>query len=259
MTTPQILKTKPAECRTHGAYTDELIESFTGDHFWKGCVRCQFDAVHSHDEAVRKPAMVIRHERATNDSLLASGIPLRFRAATLDSYRTDTHHEGQTVALNKCREYADEFEANWDVGRSMMLLGDVGTGKTHLACAVAQKVIRGFGASARYTMAIEIIRDIKMTFDKKSEQTERDVYAALLAPDLLVIDEVGVQHGSDFERQVLFEVIDSRYRQLMPTIVISNLGLSGLRKCIGDRAVDRLTDAGGPAVLFTWASARGEA
>ena len=259
MITPQILKTKTAECRTHGAYTDELIESFAGDHFWKGCVRCQFDAVHSHDEAVRKPAMVIRHERATNDSLLASGIPLRFRAATLDSYRTDTHHEGQTVALNKCREYADEFEANWDVGRSMMLLGDVGTGKTHLGCAIAQEVIRSYGASARYTMAIEIIRDIKMTFDKKSEQTERDVYASLLKPDLLVIDEVGVQHGSDFERQVLFEVVDSRYRQLMPTIVISNLGLAGLRKCLGDRAVDRLTDAGGPAVLFTWSSARGEA
>lgn len=58
----------------------------------------------------------------------------------------------------------------------MMLLGDVGTGKTHLACSVAQQVIRSFGASARYTMAIEIIRDIKMTFDKKSERTERDVY-----------------------------------------------------------------------------------
>lgn len=259
MTTPQILKTKPAECHAHGTYTDELIESFSGDHFWKGCPRCQFDAVHSTDDAIRKPALTIRRERAVNASLLASGIPLRFRASTLDSYRTDTHREGQAIALNKCREYVDEFEANWDAGRSMMLLGDVGAGKTHLACAIAQQVIRSYGASARYTMAIEIIRDIKMTFDKKSEQTERDVYSSLLAPDLLVIDEVGVQHGSDFERQVLFEVIDSRYRQLMPTIVISNLGLAGLRKCLGDRAVDRLTDAGGPAVLFTWASARGEA
>ncbi|ANC82980.1 ATP-binding protein [Pseudomonas plecoglossicida] len=259
MTTPQILETKTAECRTHGTYTDELIESFSGDHFWQGCKRCQFDAAHSNDEMIRKAALTTRHQRTMNAGLLASDIPLRFRAATLDNYRVGSHPEGQGTALSECRKYVDEFEANWDAGRSMMLLGSVGTGKSHLACAIAQQVIRSYGASARYTMAIEIIRDIKMTFDKKSEQTERDVYASLLKPDLLVIDEVGVQHGSDFERQVLFEVIDSRYRQLMPTIVISNLGLAGLRKCLGDRAVDRLTDAGGPAVLFTWASARGEA
>ncbi|MEC4024561.1 ATP-binding protein [Pseudomonas fulva] len=257
MNTPKTLDYQPGQCRVHGDFTDELIESFSGDHFWQGCTRCQFDALHSADEAVRKPAQAIRRDRAMNVSLMASDIPLRFRGATLDAYRTDT--EGQAVALTECRDYVHGFERNWELGRSMMLLGDVGTGKTHLACAVAQQVIRAYGASARYTMAIEIIRDLKMTFDKKSERTERDVYAALLAPDLLVIDEVGVQHGSDFERQVLFEVIDSRYRQLMPTIVISNLGLSGLRKCLGERSVDRLTDAGGLAVLFTWASARGEA
>ncbi|MEX0297313.1 ATP-binding protein [Pseudomonas putida] len=257
MTTPKTLEFKPDQCRVHGDFTDELIESFSGDHFWQGCTRCQFDALHSADEAVRKPAHAIRRAWEMNVSLMASDIPLRFRAATLDTYRTDT--EGQAVALTECRDYVHGFERNWELGRSMMLLGDVGTGKSHLGCAIAQQVIRSYGASARYTMAIEIIRDIKMTFDKKSEQTERDVYASLLAPDLLVIDEVGVQHGSDFERQVLFEVIDSRYRQLMPTIVISNLGLAGLRKCLGDRAVDRLTDAGGPAVLFTWSSARGEA
>ncbi len=257
MTTPKTLEFKPGQCRVHGDFTDELIESFSGDHFWQGCTRCQFDALHSADEAVRQPALAVRRDWAMNVSLMASDIPLRFRASTLDTYRTET--EGQAVALTECRDYVRGFERNWELGRSMMLLGDVGTGKTHLGCAVAQQVIRSYGVSARYTMAIEIIRDIKMTFDKKSEQTERDVYAGLLAPDLLVIDEVGVQHGSDFERQVLFEVIDSRYRNLMPTIVISNLGLAGLRKCLGDRAVDRLTDAGGPAVLFTWSSARGEA
>lgn len=257
MTTPRTLESKPGQCRVHGDFTDELIESFSGDHFWQGCTHCQFDALHSADEAIRKPAQAIRRDRAVNLSLMASDIPLRFRASTLDTYRAET--EEQVVALNECRDYVTEFECNWELGRSMMLLGDVGTGKTHLACAITQEAIRSYGASARYTMAIEIIRDIKMTFDKKSEQTERDVYAALLAPDLLVIDEVGVQHGSDFERQVLFEVIDSRYRNLMQTIVVSNLGLAGLRKCLGDRAIDRLTDAGGPTVLFTWASARGEA
>jgi len=259
MTTPNILKTERVQCREHGEYNNQLIESFSGDHFWEGCTRCQFDAIHSGDDAIRKPALDIRRERALNARLLAAGIPPRFREATLESYLTTTSPEQQAIALRQCQDYATSFEDHWRVGRSMMLLGALGTGKTHLGCAVAQSVIRKFGATALYTSALEIIRDIKSTFSKDSELSESDVYAALRKTELLVIDEVGVQHGSDFERQVLFEVINDRYKNLDPTIVISNLGIQGLRKCLGDRAVDRLTDAGGPTVLFNWASARGAA
>ena len=143
-----------------------------GDHFWQGCTRCQFDALHSADEAVRKQAQAIRHDWAMNASLMASDTPLRFRGATLDTYRTDT--EGQAVALTECRDYVDGFERNWELGRSMMLLGTWVPGRRWAALSPSRW--SSYGASARYTMAIEIIRDIKMTFDKKSEQTERDVY-----------------------------------------------------------------------------------
>lgn len=259
MTTPNILKTKTAKCLEHGEYKNHLIESFSGDHFWQGCTRCQFDAYHSGDDAVSKAAGIVHRERQLNLALMASGIPPRFRGATLESYLTTTNHEQQEIARRQCHGYAEGFEDHWRVGRSMMLLGAVGTGKTHLGCAVAQSVIRSFGAAALYTSALDIIRDIKSTFGKGAELSEREVYAALRAPDLLVIDEVGVQHGSDFERQVLFEVINDRYKNLDPTIVISNLSIQGLRKCLGDRAVDRLSDADGPTVLFNWASARGAA
>lgn len=259
MTTPNMLKTKPAQCREHGEYKNQLIESFTGDHFWQGCTRCQFDAYHSADETVSKEAGIVHRERQLNRALLASGIPLRFREATVESYQVTTNPEQQAIARRQCQDYAAGFADHCQVGRSMMLLGAVGTGKTHLGCAVVQSVIRNLGATARYTSALDIIRDIKSTFTKNSELSEGEVYAALRAPDLLVIDEIGVQHGSDFERQVLFEVINDRYKDINPTIVISNLGILGLRKCLGDRAVDRLTDAGGPAVLFNWASARGAA
>jgi DNA replication protein DnaC len=46
---------------------------------------------------------------------------------------------------------------------------------------------------------------------------------------------------------------------MKPTIVVSNLGMADLRKCLGDRAVDRLRDKGGLVVLFRWESARGAA
>lgn len=256
---PETLKTKNDLCEEHGDFQNQLVESFLGGAVWHGCPRCHFDARHSADDSIYKPAIAVQAARQLNIDLLASGIPPRFRESTLASYRATTKPSQQIVALRQCREYAEGFEQHWKVGRSMMLLGEVGTGKTHLGCAVAQYVIREHGAFARYTSALAIIRDIKATFGKASEVSEHQVYDSLQKPDLLVIDEIGVQHGSDFERQVLFEVINSRYERLQPTIAISNLSILGLRKCLGDRAVDRLTDAGGPAVLFNWASARGEA
>lgn len=259
MTKPAIINTAISRCEEHGTFENSLVESFIGDAQWQGCPRCHFDARHSADASVATAARDVQFARQLNADLLASGIPLRFRVATLENYRTDSKPEPQAVALRQCREYAEGFAQHWQVGLSMMLLGEVGTGKTHLGCAVAQHVIRHHGAHVRYTSALAIIRDVKATFSKTAESTEHQVFSALQVPDLLVIDEIGVQHGSDFERQVLFEVINNRYERLQPTIVISNLGILGLRKCLGDRAVDRLSDAGGPAVLFNWPSARGEA
>lgn len=101
------------------------------------------------------------------------GIPPRFRTATLENYRTDSKPEPQAVALRQCREYAERFDLHWQAGLSMMLLGEVGTGKTHLGCAVAQHVIRHHGAHARYTSALAIIRDVKATFSKTADSAKR--------------------------------------------------------------------------------------
>ncbi|EPM91289.1 IstB ATP binding domain-containing protein, partial [Pseudomonas syringae pv. actinidiae ICMP 19070] len=134
-------------------------------------------------------------------------------------------------------------------------------GKTHLATAMLQQVIRYFGAQGvcgLYATAGSIIRSIKETFGSQIK-TESQVYADLIAPHLLVIDEMGLQNGTDFERQVLFEVINGRYEQLKPTIIVSNLSITDLKVSMGDRAVDRLRDRGGLVCVFRWPSARGAA
>ncbi|MCV4290871.1 ATP-binding protein [Pseudomonas capsici] len=253
------LKTRNATCAEHGIFESELQEQFSGDSIWSTCNRCHFDALHGHDPEARTKAQDERDAKLVNKALLASGIPLRFRLSTLDNYRTDFAAE-QSGVLARCEQYAADFKTKWDAGASLMLLGSMGTGKTHLACAIMQQVLRteGLGgATARYTTASEIIMSVKETFGRR-ERVESEVYADLHGPDLLVIDEIGVQHGSDFERQVLFEVINGRYCRLLPTILISNLNLAEVRNFIGDRVIDRLCDGGGEVILFRWPSVRGE-
>ncbi|WP_256930732.1 ATP-binding protein [Pseudomonas sp. ABC1] len=197
-------------------------------------------------------------DRDLNQRLLDTGIPPRFRPATLANYRTDRHAK-QAGVLQACWEYAEHFGDGLRAGRSMLLLGAMGTGKTHLGCAVLQRVVRDYGqhgVAGRYVSAPGIIRAVKATFGK-SERSEDDVYTELCMPGLLVIDEIGVQRDTDFERQVLFEVINARYERGLPTVAISNLNILELRKCVGDRVVDRLCEGGGQVVLLRWDSERG--
>jgi DNA replication protein DnaC len=251
------LETRAGECREHGQFHDKLVAQFDSDPVWFGCPRCHFDARHSQDIDQRSKAAGIQRDRLLNERLLDAGIPERFTACTLSNWSADAPAKAQALAA--CGGFVEAFEENFTVGRSAMLLGTVGTGKTHLGTAMLQAVIRQHALSGLvglYATAGLIIRDVKATFGNRG-RTEADVYADLIRPDLLVIDEVGVQHGTDFERQVLFEVINGRYEKIKPTIVVSNLGVTELRQCLGDRAVDRLRDKGGIVVVFRWASARG--
>ncbi|MNV94545.1 DNA replication protein DnaC [compost metagenome] len=93
--------------------------------------------------------------------------------------------------------------------------------------------------------------------DRSAEYSDRDVLEELASFDLLVIDEIGAQSGSAYELGVLHEVIDRRYQLVLPTVVVSNLVTADLARYIGDRALDRLRQAGGQAIGFNWASARG--
>ena len=80
--------------------------------------------------------------------------------------------------------------------------------------------------------------------------------ALMSEPDLLILDEVGVQFGSDFERNTLFDVLNERYELRKPTIFLSNLGREDLAEFLGERVMDRLREDGATVVPFDWPSYR---
>ncbi|QIQ73213.1 ATP-binding protein [Pseudomonas coronafaciens] len=254
------IDTRQGDCSTHGRYTNALVEQFGADPVWYGCPGCEFDNRHSADISIRAGGVLVHTERLLNSRLLDSCIPARFQQATLESWVAGNDN-AKTKAWNVATGFVEAFAENYQTGRCVMLLGQVGTGKTHLATAMLQQVIRYFGnqgVTGLYVTAGGIIRSVKETFGSQAK-TESQVYADLIGPHLLVIDEVGLQAGTDFERQVLFEVINGRYEQLKPTIIVSNLSITDLKVSMGDRAVDRLRDRGGLVCVFRWPSARGAA
>ncbi|MNY17699.1 DNA replication protein DnaC [compost metagenome] len=117
--------------------------------------------------------------------------------------------------------------------------------------------VLGAGYTARFAVVLDAMQAVKGTYRKDSAMTEAAVIEKLTAPDLLVLDEIGNQYGTDAERIILSNVINARYNAMKPTILLSNLAKDALAKELGDRVIDRMREGGGRMVVFDWESQRG--
>ncbi|WP_043309304.1 ATP-binding protein [Pseudomonas sp. ML96] len=247
-----ITGTAPAKCQDHGDYIANTLAD--GGH--TSCPTCaqQRLAVAEAEERVeqQRQAIAAKLERQLGQAL----IPVRFTTKTFENYRTE--NDRQQVALSACQGYAANFTEHAADGRCLLLLGHVGNGKTHMAAAVAGVVVREHRRNVMYTTVARVCQQVKASYGKEAEQSEREAMDLFRAPDLLILDEVGASYGTDFERMVMFEVINARYEDVKPTIVISNLAAPALVGALGDRTVDRLREGGGIVVKFDWDSARRE-
>lgn len=189
-------------------------------------------------------------DRLMSDLLL----PERFASSTLDNYEAVNDDAGRCLKL--CKAYAAKWPERLKQGGGLVMCGKPGTGKNHLALAIAKHVILEHQNSALFTTALRIARLFKSTWSKNSERTEAEVIRIYTDPELLIIDEVGVQFGSEAEKLILFEIINTRYERMMPTILISNLPKDELSAFIGERVIDRMNDGGGCTLAFTWDSYR---
>jgi DNA replication protein DnaC len=244
-------------CPTHGAYKARVIPPvFEGvKGFTLGCPACsserQVEAeARKEREARRQREMQVGQLRA------ASGIPARFIGRDFAGYRATV--PGQKIALSVCRAYADTWPDKLATGASLVLSGGPGTGKTHLACAVAGSIMHDHLASVSFGSVATLLRQIKDTYRKDSTRSEQDAIDELVRPKLLIVDEVGVQVGSEHEKMLMFEVLNTRYQELRPTILISNLNAKELEDFLGQRVMDRYRECGS-VLAFEWQSFRGQA
>ncbi|ACR15014.1 DnaC-like protein [Burkholderia phage BcepIL02] len=245
---------RASTCEKHGAYT-ERGGSLTGElhrAMWFGCPQCSREAREQQELEERARQERVRQERI-EARLNLSGIPLAFRDRTFDNFVAET--DEQRYALDVARSFADNFwTKHLPAGAFLVFGGNPGTGKSHLALAILQHVMRH--STGMYTDAMALIRRVRATWRRDAQQSEEDVLHALgFTVDLLVIDEIGVQRGTDDEQAIVFEIINRRYRDLRPTILLTNLNGAGMKEFLGARTMDRLYERG-TTVPFLWESHR---
>lgn len=192
-------------------------------------------------------------EQASRRLMQSAAIPERYIDCSFDNYVVEV--PGQQTALDVCRNYADHFEEHARKGSCLIFCGNSGNGKNHLAAAIAN-VVLSKGHSVLHVTAFDIIARIRQAWNRGvGNSTELEVIRGFAEVGLLIIDEVGKTFGTDGERVHLFEVIDRRYRDMKPTIIMSNKDVEGVERYLGPAAFDRLCHGGG-LLLFDWQSYR---
>lgn len=256
----KLLDSKPEKienlfCETHGKYSPKIETFPLGNRFmfFEACPKCEQEKREAEQEAARIEREAIYQRRLVSDKIQA-GLGKRHIDCTFENYRTDT--APKEIALKKAKSYLDGVLDG--AGNCLVMAGKVGTGKTHLAAAMVNAMVES-GKSCQLIKMSELIRALKSTWSRNSQHSEEDLIDHFSRIRLLIVDEIGIQFGSDTEKLLLSEIIDNRYQAMLPTVLISNLDTDGIKQCIGERSYDRLRQDGGKIVAFDWESQRGAA
>lgn len=141
---------------------------------------------------------------------------------------------------NAMKSYVENFEEMHSTGQGLLLYGKVGTGKTYAAAEVANALL-DLGFSALVTNFARIANTVHGLYDSKQAY-----YDSLKRFDLLVIDDLAAERKTEYMQEIVFNVIDSRYRAGLPMIITTNLTAEELKnpqdignKRIFDRIMER--------------------
>jgi len=187
-------------------------------------------------------------QNAIDKNLDNAMIAPRFKDRTFDNFKIENDGQGKAVKASRW------FLQNIEQSMGLIMIGNPGTGKNHLASAILTEAVKKHGKTALFTETLKIIRKIKESW-RHDGQTESQVIKSFIQPDILVIDEIGVQFGSETEKMFLTEIINDRYNHKKATILIGNVQVDELSIIIGERPLDRFRE-GGKVIVFDWNSYR---
>jgi DNA replication protein DnaC len=178
-----------------------------------------------------------------------SGIRPLHQNCSFENYKIEC--KGQQDACNAARQYVEDFDSSI---ASFIFSGKPGTGKNHLAAAICNELLLR-GKSVLIITVADIMSAMKETFSNR-ESTEEQLLNDLSNVDLLVIDEIGMQNESRYEKVIINQIVDRRSSSKRPTGMLTNSALDEMNKLLGERVMDRMRLGNSLWVIFNWESYR---
>ncbi len=165
--------------------------------------------------------------RLKKESLLDA----RLATASLRHY---TQSEGNAFGYKVAERYIAKFAELKEKGQGLLFWGDVGTGKSYTAAAIANALLER-------RIPVIMTSLIKILSQAGSAGVSEDTIRNLNRPDLLILDDFGAERSTDYAIENVYNIIDSRYRSGKPLILTTNLTLEEMKRT-DDRRYQRIYD-----------------
>lgn len=191
-----------------------------------------------------------RKERRLKSIIGRSGILPIHQGCTIDNYVVSS--DLQNKALTFSKRYIEEFDDNF--GKCFIFSGNTGTGKNHLSASICNSLMMK-GKNCLVITVNELMIKSRECYGNNPKYSETEFLKKLIDFDLLIIDEVGLQKGTDHEKIMLNQIVDQRIGNLKPVGILTNLEKEQLTSVLGERIMDRLR-ANGRWIKFNWDSYR---
>lgn len=175
-----------------------------------------------------------------------AGIPLLFQEKGFEGYN------GYRITNPKQKSHVDFcrwFCLHYKTKPGFVMIGNTGTGKTHLAIAILNRLVRDNGEYVLFTEQSKFFDGLHETIGKSgSVRVFKSMYRS---PEVLVIDQIKAKKKNHFDDNHFDDMLNDRLNQGRPTILISSLGFDALIENVGEGIIDKLSEAKKP-LLFKW-------
>jgi DNA replication protein DnaC len=143
----------------------------------------------------------------------------------------DKQQESLQAAFDACRDYARRLDG-W-----LLLTGTFGSGKTHLAAAIANEAVE-IGVPTLFLTVPDLLDTLRASFDAEDTSFEEAFERVRSAP-LLILDDFGTHNATEWAREKLFQILNHRYINRLPLVVTMNLPLEEVEGRIRSRLSDQ--------------------
>lgn len=176
-------------------------------------------------------------------SSVRNSFPKGIRNSLSKYFHEETRNYKKVITLtNKLYQEDDDYY------KSIFLYGDTGEGKTTFACALAEEILKRkfilgewFPVYKPLYSVYDFFCVLKKSYSKLIIESETTILEQLENVPLLIVDDLGIEKGTEWEMYMLYGLVNNRSRELRTTIYTSNYSLEKLAEKIqNDRIVSRI-------------------